>query len=141
MGMTEVQLDELAQIAVNIRNIKAKLDRNFVDITVFMMGLNNDYSTENTEVVMKKYKDLSVKYKEFLDQIDKYSEHLESIKGILERVEKKLAEQAAEITVNTIANSIDGAIGIISGGTGSSGRGSSSAGGRSEADNNVNDWL
>lgn len=110
MASTEYKLDEIIKCAVDMRRYSGDLSRVITEIHKVMTEVETVYKTSSSDEMLGKYKELEKKSQEYINGLTKYSEFLEKTKGILDEVEKKIAEAAAQEMAQTIEKKTEDAI-------------------------------
>lgn len=110
MAETKYNLEEIKKCAVDMRKYSGDLKNIINEIHRLMQEVESIYKTSSSDEMMKKYKDMEKKSQEYIKGLTTYSEFLEKTHGILNDVEKKIAEAAAQEMAQIISGRTEQAI-------------------------------
>lgn len=106
MGAEEINLDKVADAAVEIKLYKDKLEDAVKEINSIIGGIQKQYSTDTTKDILAKYSEYKKGMTALIKKLDGYYKFLLESKNLYERVEKRIAARAAEAVAVKIDNSI-----------------------------------
>lgn len=97
MGAEEINLDKIADAAVEIKMYKDKLEEAVKEINSIIGGIQKQYSTDTTKNILAKYSEYKKGMTALIKKLDEYYKFLLETEDLYERVEKRIAARAAEV--------------------------------------------